>query len=125
MIGVDANVLIEIALKRKDVDACQKYIESATEKLAVTMLTVDLVMYYAESNKLNLHKIRNFLKQFLWIDLTEEDGDKAFDLYEDDDYEDALQITCTMKAGCKTFATLDKGLAKKYKDKIKVDLLSS
>lgn len=124
MICFDANVLIEIVLGRANTDDCIKYIAESKEDLALTMLSVDLIVYYAERNKLSLKQIENYLKQFIWLPLEATDGEKAFAIFNDDDYEDALQISCALRESCSRFATLDKNLAKKYSKMITIDLLS-
>jgi predicted nucleic acid-binding protein len=123
MICFDANVLIEIIVGRKYAQACKDYIDSAKEDMATTMLSVDLAMYYAESNKLDPIPIEQFLRLFIWLPMTDSDGEWAFEHYANDDFEDALQVSCALREGCNKFATLDGPLSKKYPDVIAVDLL--
>lgn len=123
MICVDANVLIEIILRRKSATACRNYIDSTKEDLAITMLSLDLAMYYAESNKLALGPVEQFLRLFVWLSIVDTDAAWAFQYFKDDDYEDALQIAVAIREGCSTFVTLDKSLAKKYSKVIPIDLL--
>lgn len=124
MICCDANVLIEVILGRKHASACRKYIEEAPEDLAITMLSLDLIMYYAERNKLNPTSVEKFLRLFVWLPLIESDAEQAFKLYKGDDFEDALQISCAMREVCSKFATLDKALTKKYSKVLPIDLLA-
>jgi predicted nucleic acid-binding protein len=123
MICLDANVLIEVMLGRSSAAACQKFIDSAKDDLAITILSLDLVMYYAERNKLEFKKIESFLRLFAWLPIVEEDARRAFELYANDDYEDALQIACANREKCKVFATLDKALAKKYDKVMNISLI--
>ena len=123
MICFDANIIIEIILSRKSSNDCRNYIELAKEDMAITMLTLDLIMYYAERNNLDLVSIEKFTRLFIWLPLTDTDAEWAFTHHEGDDYEDALQISCTMREGCTKFVTLDKDLKKKYSQKIQIDLL--
>jgi hypothetical protein len=53
MICLNANVLIEVILERKNAAICKQYIESTDGDMAVTMLSLDLIMHYAERNKLD------------------------------------------------------------------------
>lgn len=124
MICCDANVLIEVILGRRQSGVCRKYIEEAPEDLAITMLSLDLIMYYAERHKLDLKPFEQLLRLFVWLPLTESDAEQAFKQYKGDDFEDALQISCTIREGCSKFATLDKSLAKKYSQSLPIDLLA-
>lgn len=123
MTCLDANILIEIIDKRSKQGLCRHYINS-TSGLATTMLSVDLVMYYANKHKIDLSFTKGFLRQFIWLPLVEADGVWAFDNCQGSDFEDALQVACANREGCRSFATLDKALAKRYKDVIPVKLLA-
>jgi predicted nucleic acid-binding protein len=123
MICFDANVLIEVILERKNAAVCRQYMQTANEDMAITMLSLDLVMYYAEKHKLDLSSTEQFVRLFLWLPIAEDDAESAFRLYAGDDYEDALQVSCAQREGCTSFVTLDRGLAKKYSAKLQVDLL--
>lgn len=118
----DANILLEIILKRGKSAKCLQQIRMAREA-SITALTVNLVMYYAEREGLNLKTTEQFLRQFFWLPLTESDINWAFQNYQAKDHEDALQIACALRENCKRFVTLDKALAKKYAKNIPIDLL--
>jgi len=124
MICFDANVLIEIILGRKNAKKCQQYIDLAKEDMAITVLSLDLIMYYAERNKLDLVYIEQFMRLFIWLPMTDTDAEWAFKQYAADDYEDALQIGCALRERCARFVTLDQGLKKKYAQKLQIDLLA-
>ena len=123
MICLDANILIEVILGRKKATACRELIQRTTDDIAITILSLDLVMYYAEKNKLSLAPIEQFLRTFIWLAIVESDVDKAFKRYTDDDFEDALQISCALRESCTKFVTLDSALAKKYAKDISVTRL--
>src|SRR5260370_93884 len=126
MICFDANTIIEIILKRKRVEACRTTIETAQasgEDLAITTLSLDLVMYYAEAKKLNLKEVEKFLRLFVWLPLTEADAQWAFTHFKGKDFEDGLQIACALRERCGEFVTLDRGLYKKYGMRLPVELL--
>jgi predicted nucleic acid-binding protein len=124
MICLDANVLIEIIVGRKNAGACRDYINKTTEDLATTMLTVDLVMYYAEGKKLDTTPIEQFQRQFIWLPLVDADAEWAFRYFANKDFEDGLQIASAKREGCGAFATLDKKLAKKYAQELQIDLIA-
>ncbi len=123
MICFDANILIEIIVDRKNSLICREYIDAATADMGITMLSVDLVMYYAESNKLDIMPIEQFLRLFTWLPMTDYDADWAFMNFAGSDFEDALQIACAVREGSQKFVTLDKKLAKKYASILPIDLL--
>lgn len=124
MICFDANVLIEIIVQRKNAQACRDYINSSKEDMATTMLSVDLVMYYTESNKLDVTPVEQFLRQFIWLSLIDSDAEWAFKHFRNKDFEDGLQIACAKREECVKFITLDKPLAKKYAQNIPIDLIA-
>src|SRR2546430_14629229 len=104
----DANVLIEILLERQRATACKAAIEMAqrtTNGAAITMLSLDLAMYYVEKHKVALPLGEEFLRLFTWLPLAEADGHWAFAHYARDDFEDALQIACAKREACTTFVT--------------------
>ncbi len=123
MICLDANVLIDIILERQHFKACRQYIDLAKDDMAITMLSLDLIMYYAESNKLPLRPTLQFLRLFTWLPMIEADAQWAYAHYKAKDFEDALQIACALRERCNKFATLDSPLSKKYSSQITVDLI--
>ena len=123
MIFVDANVVLEVIEKRLRADACEQLLRGAEEK-AISLLTLDLVMYFVEKDKLAWEPVKTFLESFAWLPITDTDAQWAFGNFKGDDFEDALQISCAKREGCNKFATLDKDLAKKYADTILIKLLS-
>jgi predicted nucleic acid-binding protein len=112
---LDANVLLDIVLERaKSVDA-EKYIDthSDSHEICISALTAHLVVYFG-SKTLPLHVLEQFLADFTIIELDQADFTWAFRYCKEGDFEDALQISCAIRAGCQEFATIDKKLAKDY-----------
>jgi len=124
MICYDANVILEILFDRPKSDACSALIYKTDEKLATTMVSVSIIMYYAERNKADIRYTERFLRQFIWLPVTESDGEWAFQNYGVEDYEDGLQIACAIRENCKKFVTLDQALAKKYAQNIPISLIN-
>lgn len=124
MIFVDANVLLEVILKRAKADICEAYLSSGPDK-AISILTLDLVMYFIERDKIHWEPVKHFLESFVWLPVTDADAQWAYVNFKGDDFEDAIQVACALREGCERFATLDKGLAKKYSEMMKIKLLSS
>lgn len=125
MVCLDANVVIEIILDRHKAQVCRDYLNSVQEEVAITVLSLDLLLYYSESKKLHLPAVEEFLRLFIWLPMTDGDAEWAFRRFEGKDFEDALQIASAIREGCGTFVTLDKSLAKKYVADIKTKLLSN
>jgi len=123
MICLDANVALEVVLKRLRYKACEQFLDTSEEEKALSTLTLDLVMFFAEKNKAGLKPIKAFLDGFTWLPITEADAHWAFAHYQEKDFEDGLQVACALREGCDTFVTLDGGLAKKYADKIQIELI--
>jgi predicted nucleic acid-binding protein len=122
MIFVDANVLLEVIQKRRYSAACEKLLGNKEDK-AISILTLDLVMYFVERDKLAWKPVKAFLESFDWLPVIEADAGWAFLNFKGDDFEDALQVACAIRENCNSFATLDKGLSKKYAKDIKIHLL--
>ena len=122
MIFVDANVLLEVILKRNNQKACERLLSDNNDK-AISILTVDLVMYFVEKDKLSWQPIKTFLDSFHWLPILDTDVTWAFSNFNGDDFEDALQISCAIRENCKVFATLDELLAAKYGQILPVKLL--
>lgn len=122
MIFVDANVLLEVILKRAKAETCEAYLRGGSDK-AISILTLDLVMYFIERDKLQWEPVKHFLESFVWLPIADADAQWAYANFKGDDFEDALQVACANREDCTSFATLDKSLAKKYSEVIKVELL--
>jgi predicted nucleic acid-binding protein len=122
MIFIDANVLIEVILKRVRSKACEQLLINDKNK-AISTLTLDLVMYFVERDKLEWEPVKIFLESFSWLPVTDSDAQWAFTNFKGDDFEDALQVACAIREGCTRFATLDGPLSKKYTKNIAIDLI--
>jgi len=123
MIFVDANVVLEVIQKRAHADNCERMLRNREEK-AISTLTLDLVMYFIERDKMPWESIKVFLESFSWLPLTDADAQWAFLHFRGKDFEDALQVSCAIREGCSLFATLDKALAKKYSDLMLIEDLN-
>lgn len=63
MTFVDANVLLEIILKRTRALTCEQLVSNSEDK-AISLLTLDLVMYFVERDKLARAPVKAFLESF-------------------------------------------------------------
>lgn len=125
MICIDANVILEIVEKRAHAAACEHLLKNTTEKRAISTLTLDLVMYFVERDKISLPPVKTFLESFTWLPVTEADAAWALAHFDGKDFEDGLQVACAMREQCSMLATLDKGLAKKYARHLPVKLVGA
>jgi predicted nucleic acid-binding protein len=119
---VDANVLLEVILRRTWVTKCEDFLSNNQDK-AISTLTLDLVMYFIERDNLAWEPVKTFLESFSWLPIVEADAQWAFAQFQGDDFEDALQVACAIREGCNNFVTLDGPLSKKYSDNIAIYLL--
>ncbi len=122
MTCVDANVLLEVIQKRVRAEVCSQFLSNAEEK-AISTLTLDLVMYFVERDKLPWEPVKDFLESFNWLPIVDADAQWAFTNFKGDDFEDALQVACAVREGCNSFATLDEPLSKKYGQAITINLI--
>lgn len=129
MICLDTNVLLEIILDRDKAAVCKEYIRKhrlakTGEDLAVTMLSLHLVTYFAERKNLSALTVKSFLDLFVWLPLSPDDAQWAFANFDGKDFEDGLQVACAKREKCSRFTTLDKHLAAKYNRHLKIDFLT-
>ncbi len=122
MIFVDANVLLEVIQKQTRAKACEQFLSNDKNK-AISTLTLDLVMYFVERDKLPWESVKSFLESFSWLPVTDADAQWAFMNFKGDDFEDALQIACATREGCSRLVTLNRPLSKKYAQDIVIDLI--
>lgn len=123
MTCLDANIVLELILERKLSQNCRDYISTVKDDVAITVLSVSIIMYYAEGKHLDLLTVERFLRDFVWLAAVETDTTWAFQHYAGKDFEDALQIAIAKREGCKKFVTLDKALAKQYSSILPIELL--
>lgn len=122
MTFVDANVLLEVILKRARAVACEEYLSHGEDK-AISTLTLDLILNFTERDKLAWQPVKAFLEGFSWLPILETDAQWAFAQFNGDDFEDALQVACAIREGSQKIVTLDRALSKKYSKMIPIDLL--
>lgn len=113
-IFLDANVLLEVLLERKNDAAGRKYILSNAGNLHISALTAHLVVHFGQ-DIVGLPVIRKFINDYNVQSLTGADFDWAFNNARNADFEDALQLAVAIRTGCDVFATFDKTLFETYK----------
>ena len=120
---LDANILLELLFKRVRYEAVVAALEAFTNaQFCMTVLSVDLVMYFVESEKQSKLAARQFLSNYEPLSLLADDIEWAFD-HDQGDYEDALQVACARRHGCDLFITLDGKLASMYSEFLPVQTI--
>ena len=64
--------------------------------------------------ELSMQTAKLFLQDFEMLGLLHDDFSLAFQIAQDEDFEDALQIATALRSGSTEFITFDKKLAKNY-----------
>lgn len=120
-IFLDANILLEIVLGRKQATAARKLLENQTEKPLISTLTAHLVVHFGQAI-VDLPVLRQFLGDYDLVSLESADFDWAFMNMRGSDFEDALQLAVAVRNGCSSIITFDKDLYKNYKDLAVIDV---
>ncbi len=93
-----------------------------TSEVYLSSLSVSHFMYFAELEKKSKHDAHAFIKQFPALDVNQADVDWAF-ANDQGDFEDALQVACALRHGCKKFLTLDQGLKTRHHKHLAITLI--
>lgn len=124
LIFLDANILLEILLERKNDKVARRFIKDNAGHLAISVLTAHLVVHFG-TKVVDLPVLRQFLGDYYMLEMAYMDFDWAFNNARSSDSEDALQLAIAIRNGCNEFVTFESQLFKVYKDlpTIKVRLL--
>lgn len=115
LIFLDANILLEILLERKNDKVARRFIKNNAGHLAISALTAHLVVHFG-SKVVDLPILRQFLGDYYMLEMTYMDFDWAFNNARSSDFEDALQLAIAIRNGCNEFVTFESQLYKVYKD---------
>lgn len=119
---IDANVLLETVLKgRRHAEKAQKYISSRS--VVISPLTAHLFVYFGQKDGLENNLLLAMLTNHRFTDFGTPQVMWAIRNYQDNDFEDALQVACAVLEGCQTFVTFDRKLAQRYQKFINIHLL--
>jgi len=119
----DANIVLEAmtpgrAKREKALD----YIVDCSES-RLSALIVHLLFHFGLKLGYSMDALCTLAHMHKIIDLTNADIEWAMKHCADSDFEDALQVSMARRAGCKTFVTLDKKLARVYESYIPMVVL--
>ncbi len=115
MVFLDTNILLEIILKdRTKRQQVEYFLATVDEPTAISMLSVHLILHFGRKEQIDDGLLRAIVAENELLSLTPEDYEWALAHEEHSDFEDALQMAVAVRAGCRTFVTLDAKLAKAY-----------
>lgn len=112
---LDANIILEILLDRKNNLKARKLIAAHAGGLYISSLTVHIAVYFGQQEQ-ELSVIKTLLSDYHIESLTSQDTEWAFNNVRNDDFEDALQLAVAIRSNCQEFVTFDKTLFTTYKD---------
>jgi predicted nucleic acid-binding protein len=110
---LDANVVLEILLSRKQEAAARKLIDNSTGRLYMSVLTAHLIVQFGQAI-VDLPILRQFLADYTILNLESPDFRWAFANVRGNDFEDGLQLAVAIRNGCTRFVTFDRDLAATY-----------
>jgi predicted nucleic acid-binding protein len=117
MVFLDTNIVLEIILKdRPHFEAAQKYLETAADETAISVLTAHLVMYFGRKAGIADELLENLINENELLSITPEDYVWAVLNEQGRDFEDALQLASAVRSKCASFVTFDTKLVKNYTD---------
>lgn len=123
---LDTNVLLDVLFDRPHRSAVEaavsQLVRNADVQLAISVLSVSTVFYFVEKGGFAKTAAHAFLSNYRIFDMNEADYSWAMD-NDQGDFEDALQVACAMRHGCRDFLTLDKALAERHRKHIATRLV--
>ena len=93
-------------------------------QFCVSVLTIDIVMYFVEIEKQPKDKAWEFIDKYEKLNITLDDIEWAHD-NDRGNFEDALQIGCARRHKCAQFITLDQDIGRQYGRFINVQTIRS
>ena len=117
-------MVLEIVGQRRYAKEAQQVMRENPGLLSVSALTVHLVVYFGTKSH-SVQSLKDLLSDFEVVGLEPSDVAWAFDHMVKNDFEDALQVSVALRAGCEVFYTFDRNLYAAYKHlpNLKIKLL--
>lgn len=122
-IFVDANIILEIILRRDHFNEAVNFIKNNAGSLYISPLTVHLVMYFGLQVS-SVSALRALLSDYFILPLNSTDVLWAFDNLQKNDFEDAMQLACAVSSECDSFITFDKSLIKHYEKQTPIKFIA-
>lgn len=120
---LDANVLIEILMKRDKLALCEDMLRDETKVYVISALTVHIVRYISEKHHLIHEDVVAVLAPYGLLPLTEQVVVVANTRYDGKDFEDCLQAACAELGNCDEIITLDKNFKRRSGTKLPVTVV--
>jgi predicted nucleic acid-binding protein len=119
---LDASVVLELFLLRPKFEiAKSKLLEYETKY--ITPITLGILFYYAEREKLDIKRAEMFANNCEILNMDQETYNFALKIYKQNDLEDAMQISCCIQNSIDTIITLDQKMYKKYSELVEMVLI--
>ncbi len=115
MTFLDANIVLELLLPDRSHVAEVAKVLGATSTSQISLLTVHLVWHFGRIERISDGLIAKILSDYALLDVTPANYAWALANEKGNDFEDALQVSVALANGCESFVTLDKQLAKHYR----------
>jgi predicted nucleic acid-binding protein len=116
---LDASGVLELFLMRTKVEQIKTVIKSF-DIIYVTQITIGIVFYYAEREKLDMKLVDHLINEFEILPMTHSTYNLALKIYNRKDMEDGLQVATCLENDIETIITLDKDFQKKYQNLLSI-----
>jgi predicted nucleic acid-binding protein len=114
MIFLDTNVLLELILPgRSRIKEVEKLIADYPE-VVISTLSIHLCWHFGRQAGVSDELIAAFVGTCQLVSLDPQDYYWAQNNQQGKDFEDALQIACSIRNACSPFFTMDRRLMKRY-----------
>lgn len=121
---VDANVIAEMLFKRTHDATSRNRLSSNNHWLFISALTVHIIYYLAEKDRLDPTVTRTALEPYLIVPIDQRVVELAQTRFTGHDFEDCLQAAAAELAGCEHILTLDRDFAKLSRTTLPVELIA-
>lgn len=109
---VDANVILELLLKRPRADDILRFFDQDSYQLSISPLTVHLAYYFGFKANVTPTLIKNALREFEILTMDAATVLSAQKRLDGHDFEDCLQAATAEQAHCELIITLDRQFRK-------------
>lgn len=117
MVLLDANILLELLLpNRGRAQEVANFLLKLEQPTCINALTIHLIFHFGRIVGLDEELLHAAVARHVLLPLNPGDYLWAKENEVGKDFEDALQVATAVRAGCDQFITLDRQLAKNYKN---------